>query len=149
MHVYLFNLLFVFVILFPNLLIIFLPPKDVIELPQTEKEKLLEFFERIGQIGIFITPIFYSISFNRYIMIGLIFAAVIYYIGWIRFFVNDRKFCYLFAPLVFIPIPLAISPIIYFSLLSLLTKSYLLFSCTILFSIGHIPLSYKNINRRS
>ncbi|QVK17462.1 hypothetical protein KHQ81_11465 [Mycoplasmatota bacterium] len=148
MEVYLLNLLFILISLFPNLLILFFPPKDISVQPLSKKEKILELLEKVGQMGIFIIPIFYPVSYNLYLIIGLICCAVIYYIGWIRFFINDRKYSYLFASLCFIPIPLAISPIVYFLLLSLLTESYLLMIFTLLFSIGHIPISYKNINRR-
>jgi len=142
-----FNLIFIAIILLPNLLMIFYPPIDKVDIELTKKEKILEYFERVGQLGIFVSPLFFVLSFRLYLMIGLIISTLIYYLGWIRYLVKKRKFYYLFSPLMFIPIPQAIFPIFYFIILSFLLNSYILFGFTIIFSIGHIAISYKSYKR--
>lgn len=74
----------------------------------------------------------------------MVLSLLIYYGCWLRFFVNKRDYALLFKPLWMIPIPMAIMPVIYMFFASSMLDSYLLLIATLIFSIGHIPVSYNN-----
>lgn len=140
-------------LILPNILYAF---KGAINIPNKENLKInpvLLICEKLGQISIFIIPIFYKISLNDTSMFCLIpimsFFLMMYYAVWLRFFLFERDYKYLFESLSKIPIPLAVIPIIYMTLASILLNSPLLLISTLIFSIGHIHISYKeytNIN---
>lgn len=144
MDFYIMNGLFVLAVLIPNVFLIFFKPKNIVQYEMTKKIKILETFERIGQLGIFISPLFFKFHYDLTLLILLIAFLVIYYIGWARFYISGCHFHDLFKPLFYIKVPLAVSPILYFMVLSLLLKSYVLFIFAIVFTIGHIPISLMN-----
>jgi hypothetical protein len=119
-------------------------------------EKILTVLERIGQIGIFILPIFYKININSFekqvALIIMILSLILYYGCWLRFFINQKHYFLLYKPLWSIPLPMAVFPILYMFLSSVIFSSRLLLVVTVLLSIGHLPLSYfeyKNTNKIS
>lgn len=134
------------IILLPNLLVLFFPPLNI---PQTISEAhiLFTILERVGQIGCFVLPILLGKTISKlnmnYFVIGMVVCVLVYYGCWFRFFFGGRDFYLLFKPLGIIIIPMAFAPILYFCLLALWTKSYLLGISTIVFAIGHIMNSYK------
>ena len=107
---------------------------------------ILNVIENIGRLGIFIIPFFYSFRYsghlNKTLLIITGILMFLYYIGWAKYFLNGRDYALLFSPLFFIPIPLAVFPILSFLLVSIVLRSYPLLIATIVFSIGHIPISY-------
>lgn len=139
----------IIIVLLPNLIVLFIPPKE--EPPIYEKTSTLRVMivlERLGQAIVFITPIFYSINLNTsyklFSVYFLIIAIVFYYAGWFRFFLKGKQFKLLYQPMLSVPVPLAISPVIYFFSSSIVLSSWLLFIGTILLAVGHIYVSYHS-----
>jgi len=142
-------------LLIPNGIFLKLKP---INIPKDKEEpgklkQLFEMFERVGQTGIFIIPLLYKIDIksieNKVILFIMVVLLLIYYGCWARFFLNQRKFALLFKPLWIIPIPMAIVPIMYMLFASKILNSYLLLIVTLVFGIGHIPISYINYKNTS
>lgn len=138
------NLIIPALIFIPNLLKYFFPPANV---PQESPSEpvYLKTFEWLGGIGLIIIPLFSPFSASsmagELALIVLIIFLLIYYAGWFRFFYSGRVYEYLYLPFLDIPIPLALSPVIYFMYASFLLDSSLLLISTIIFAAGHIPLS--------
>ena len=149
------NLIIPALIFIPNLLEYFLPPAN---LPQESPREpvYLKILEWVGRIGLIIIPLFTPFSVEsmagELALIALIVFLLIYYAGWFRFFYIGRVYEYLYLPLLDIPIPLALSPVIYFLYASFLLNSNLLLISTVIFAAGHIPLSvisYRAIKQSS
>jgi len=142
---YLQNIWILIAVLLPNLLFLFLKPKDAIK--PSYKNLILKIFEHVGRIGMIFLPFFYEfriIGTLDFTFFGLMMIClVLYYACWIRYFVG-RSSLLLYGPFVFIPVPLALSPVIYFLCAAVVQKSILLFAFTLIFSIGHLPISRFN-----
>lgn len=151
MGLHLTGLILPILVLLPNLLLIFLPPHNM---PKKQPSPLVIYtvFERVGQVTCFTLPILFgkkiaeqNVTFPLHLM-GL--CLIIYYICWIRFFWSGREYSVLFQPLGFIPVPMAIFPIIYFLLLALWLHSFIFAVPAAFFAIGHFSTSwsaYKHI----
>lgn len=138
------SVVFLSVILLPNLLFYVFKPKDI---PTIKKEPIvLTIIENIGRITSFIIPLIYgkqisNQDFNYLTIIMLIFILV-YYICWVRYFIKGRKFSLLFNPLWHIPIPMAIFPLLYFLFMSIWIQSLILGIAVVIFAIGHLSISW-------
>lgn len=141
-------LLLVGLILLPNLLFLFFPPRNV---PATEKPTqvmlVMNLLERCGQVGVFILPFFYTwqrisrVNFKSVILIAMGIFLLIYYLGWARFFFGGRNYSDLFTPLPglpFIPVPMAIFPVSYFMLMAVLFSSVPMAVAVGILAVGHI-----------
>jgi hypothetical protein len=146
--IYFLSMIIPLALLIPNLLFLKLKPTDVSEKLDTymQHQKMLIVFERIGQMGIFIIPIFYRIdirpTLNRISLFPMVFSLLVYYVCWIRYFIKERDCALLFKPLWGIPIPMAVFPIVYMLFAAQILGSILLLLATLLLAIGHLPISY-------
>ena len=134
-------------VLLPNLLMLFLPPTG---LPAAAGKKsslttAMEIVERAGQVSAFVIPFFYPLRVKGSLEIaslaGMILALSFYYINWGRYVLQGRAFRLLFQPCLGIPVPLAISPVVYFLLASLLFHSWYLLAAAVVLGMGHIYVS--------
>ena len=135
-------------VLLPNLLMLFLPPNGLPTAAVGKKSSLtsaMEIVERAGQVTAFVIPFFYPLkvhgSFEIASLAGMILALSFYYINWARYALQGRAFRLLFQPCLGIPLPLAISPVVYFLLASLLFHSWYLLAAAVVLGIGHIYVS--------
>ncbi|MGA3246563.1 MAG: hypothetical protein ABSE41_18240 [Bacteroidota bacterium] len=141
-------------VLLPNLAFLFFPPTKIPETTagsRTFSGTPIQIMERIGQAGVFIIPFFYKIELQG--KIGLFAVApitlTIYYAGWWRYVRHGRAYKLLFSPLFGIPLPMAISPVVYFGAWSFLFNSWPLATATLILAIGHISVSNKERKRSS
>lgn len=144
------GLLITAIILLPNLLMIFLPPKEI---PSKVKDAGVFFiiFERIGQVACFLLPVILkdyieSADLDIWFIIAAICVAF-YYGLWIRYALK-RNFALLFAPLAFIPIPMAVFPVSAFVFISVWIRSIWLGIAAVVLAVGHFAsswASYKSI----
>jgi len=138
-------------VLLPNLFFFRLPPRNLPSAMEGKESLIFKTTEGIGRLGVFILPIFSSIHIEEHYevlsLIGMSIFLLLYYVGWIRYFRRDRDFKLLFSPMIGIPVPLAISPILYFICASLVLYSPLLFLSSLIFAFGHIPISLKTYHR--
>jgi hypothetical protein len=119
-----------------------------------EKNKtpiLWTFLENVGRVCVTIVPVFYPIvldgEFSRVCVNGMLFLAVFYFAGWYRYFRSGREHAFLYLPMWKIPIPLAISPVLYFLLSAGLLQSIPMLVAALLLGFGHIPISYQAYQR--
>jgi hypothetical protein len=135
------------VVLLPNLLMIFFPPTN---LPPAAEMKIsltaaMEIVERAGQVSAFVVPFYYPLrvwgTLEIASLAGMILALFFYYLIWGRYVLQGRTFWLLYQPCVGVPIPLAISPVIYFLAASALFHSWVLLAAAIVLGIGHIYVS--------
>ncbi len=137
-------------VLIPNLL--FLGAKPVYMPEGRNKENpILAVAEGIGRLGVLILPVFWEIhlekTYELIVFIGMIGSILFYYAGWIRYFTKGREYKLLFAPLLRIPVPLAISPVLYFSFAAIILHSPILLIASLILAVGHIPMSLAEYNR--
>ncbi|NWL88403.1 hypothetical protein DMN77_12475 [Paenibacillus sp. 79R4] len=138
-------------ILLPNLFFFVIPPRNLPDNMEDKESLLFKMAEGIGRLGVFISPILSPIQHEEYYevlsLIGMFIFLVLYYIGWIRYFRLGRDYKQLFSPMIGIPVPLAISPVLYFICASVVLHSPLLLLSSLLLAIGHIPISLKTYQR--
>lgn len=65
-------------------------------------------------------------------------ALPLYQDGWVRFFAPGRGYALLFERLLGVPIPLAISPTLYFLAVSFVLGSWCLALATVILGVGHL-----------
>lgn len=143
------NLWMMSLIMLPNLLFLFFPPKQV---PQQNKVsffwKILLLCEKVGQMSIFVLPVFWEVKVSEktpYLLVAMSICLLIYYAGWIQYYIQRRKYRYLFTQLLFIPVPMAVSPVFFFIFGALLIDSWPLIIGTLILAMGHIPESYRQL----
>jgi hypothetical protein len=136
-------------ILLPNLLWMVFPPRGKPEDdpdPRGGLHKAMEVLEWVGRIAALVIPFFYRIevqgSWSVVALAVMALALLIYYAGWARYFLRERRYGLLFEPLLGIPIPLAVSPIVYLLAASALLASWYLALATVLLGVGHLSISY-------
>jgi hypothetical protein len=78
---------------------------------------------------------------------GMGLMLSIYYAGWVRFFTRDREYRWLSYPLFSIVVPMALSPVAYFLLSSVILHSIPLLASSLVLAAGHIPISLKSYKR--
>ena len=142
-----FSIIIPALVLAPNL-VLFL--KRPVNIPNKQPKEPLVFtaLERLGQLGCFLSPVLYPIKVSGILEILAVFGMVlmlsIYYIGWVRFFIRNREYRWLFCPMLSIPVPLALSPVAYFLLSSVILHSFPLLISSLVLAAGHIPISLKS-----
>ena len=139
------------VVLLPNLLWLLFPPVNRPQAEETDVPVSLTLLERAGQSGVTIFPLFYPVVLDDaaslvYVTAMLLLLAV-YYTGWLRFFQRGRDHALLFLPLWGIPIPMAISPVLYFILAAGVLKSIPMLLAAFSLAIGHLATSHKEFCR--
>lgn len=132
------------IIFAPNLLAIILPPKDV---PKAKDAHIVfTILERLGQAGCMILPSISQAWFaNKPIDIWFILGAlciIAYYGLWIRYAVKGQYFSLLFKPLAFIPIPMAIFPVLAFGFAAIWGQSIWVGIAAAVLAIGHLVNSW-------
>ena len=142
-------------VLVPNLIFFkFLPAKSSPK-PQTGSKssimKLMEYLERIGQVGVFAIPFIYQTSIQtvpqKISLSVMIVFLLIYYMAWLRFFLKGRQYGLLYSPLKGLPLPMVVSPIAYFLAASVFLSSWFLGAFAIILAIGHIYISHEESQR--
>ncbi len=141
-------------ILLPNILWLFFPPVSIPAAAtgfSSPVSRLLHLLEGVGRVAAFTIPFFCWIEVQSGLsVIGLIVllgALAIYYAGWIRYFRRGREYAALFAPLIGVPVPMAISPVVCFLAASLVVQSGWLAMAAVTLGVGHIYLSWLEYRR--
>ncbi|KWX85394.1 hypothetical protein AMQ83_25030 [Paenibacillus riograndensis] len=138
-------------ILLPNLLFFKFEPQNMPD--KTTGNRLFIVAEFIGRIGVNIVPFFYTLhmqnGFEILALIVMLLSLGVYYYGWGRYFRNGRPYRLLFTPLMGIPVPLAVSPVLYFLAASVILHSGVLLLISLIFGAGHIPASLSDYRRNA
>lgn len=150
MGFYIENIIYILIPVIPNLIFLFIPPKSVPAAAAQRKrgEKLLTVLERVGQVSMFVLPLFWKVRTEGALQVAAIIlmagSALFYYAGWLRYYIRGGEYAWLFAPMLKIPVPMAVSPALYFIALSAAERSPALGAAAVIFAAGHIPLSWWN-----
>ena len=130
-----------------NIVYVILPLKNA---PTTQQEtnKILEIIEQSTRILYMLAIVFLvckeKVDFTSiWMFVGLIFLAL-YYIVWFRYFLGGRDIELLGKPFLFVPMPLAVFPVIYFICSAIWLNNYIAVLFMIIFGIAHNIISYKS-----
>jgi len=107
----------------------------------------LAVLERVGQVGVFLSPIFYPIHFTSTLDIAALFGMAVtlglYYACWTRYFLAGRDRKLLVKSILGIPIPMAIAPVLYFLFAAGILRSPILAVAALVFAAGHVPITLR------
>lgn len=141
-------------ILLPNALWVLFPSKSLSTNETIAKNsitKAMEIMEGAGRIAVFCIPFFYHFEIKgNWAYLNLVVMAgtlCIYYTGWVRYFIRGRAYSLLYAPLISLPIPMAVSPVAFFLSSSIVLHSAPLAVATIILGIGHFYMSWLEYQR--
>jgi hypothetical protein len=127
----------------PNVLWMLLPKTNVGE--QVSVPMILTIAENIGRVAVFLLPFFFSLDLNKefsaLVGIGMGLALTVYYVSWVRYFAGGRLAEHFRAPLLGLPLPMAVAPTVFLVLSSYLMSSWLMLGAAILFGVAHIWIS--------
>lgn len=128
-------------ILAPNILYFVLP---VLNMPKDTGNAGLVFnvLEKLGQVGSIVILCITKFGMVNNWSLVMAFSLCFYYGLWVRYFLKGRDYKWLFAPIFFIPIPMAVFPIIAIGSAALWAKSIWLGIATIIFAVGHLANSW-------
>jgi len=139
------GMIILIILMLPNILFAVLPVKGV---PHKTEDAgaFLNFLEQSMRIAYFAVLIFGTnnnkINSQKLVMIGMIVCIVIYYLLWLRYFINGRENILLFKKILGIPVPMAVFPVLFLILAGFWLNSIWLIVIGILFGIGHVLNSY-------
>ena len=140
-------------VLLPNLLMLVLRPDATPpEAPRKDTMmRLMEMVERVGQAGSFAIPFFYPLPALRTASVDalavMVLALLFYYSGWTRYAVKGHRFVLLYAPLLGVPLPMAISPLVYFFAAAIFLRAWPLALAAALLAVGHLYVSNEEWKR--
>ena len=131
-------------LLAPNFLWIAFPGSENLQ-EQVDEPVWLTIIENVGRLGVFLIPAFFTLDPDRnfsipvLIMMGL--SLILYYTAWGRYFAGGRAIALLKAPLLGIPLPMAVFPVVFLILSSYLMDSWLMFAASLFFGVVHLWVS--------
>ncbi len=146
-------------VLIPNAFYFFfasrMPPQPAVAVEQKSLfDKVIEVFEQIGRIAVFLIPCFYPINTENFTgnigFIAMLIAIGFYYLAWGRYFSQWLKRILLFNPFWGMPLPLAVSPVVYFLAAAFVLHSVYLMAAALVFGVCHIYISnrvYQKLKR--
>lgn len=130
-------------VMLPNIVWMILPKPAAVQ--QTAEPLALTIVENIGRIAILVVPFFYALDWKKPlsvpVLIAMGLALALYYAAWIRYFSGGMTAELFRAPLLGIPLPLALAPVAFLLLSSYLMGSWIMFGSALLFGVAHIWVS--------
>ncbi len=136
-----------------NIIYFMFPEKNPKEEKSEKNNKILEGIEQTSRVlfAILICILVSNseIKYRSCLLYISITFLVLYYIVWIRYFINGRDVKMLGKRFFFIPMPLAIFPVLYFLFSALWIKNYPAAVVMVIFGIAHNLISYKNLYIKS
>ncbi|MNJ58152.1 hypothetical protein D3C77_537740 [compost metagenome] len=138
------------------LLMLFIPniiwsKKQPVDHVKTNENKILVWFERVGQVGCIGSVIIFSdfniAAFSAWSgwLISSFLLMILYEICWIRYFTNEHTEENFYRSFYGIPVPLASLPVMAFLLLGIYGKVIWLIAFAILLGIGHIGIHIQHL----
>ena len=139
------GLLFLLMLMIPNIIWSKCKPKDYDKYVANEN-KILLIFERIGEISATCLSLIFtdfninSISNWSIILLVAFLLMILYEIYWIRYFRSSKTMKDMYSSLLGVPVAGATLPVLSFLLLGVYGKNILLIVATITLGIGHIGI---------
>jgi len=141
------GLLIAVAVLAPNLLLVVLPPLKG-ELPTSRPALVFVVLERVGQAACLAVLILFGTTFDGRqpdVFFALMVLAIAAYYGlWLRYLALGRDATALYSPLGFLPIPMAILPVLAFALAAGWGGSVWLLIAAVVLAIGHWTTSWHS-----
>ena len=131
-----------------NIVYVILPPANAVE-EATNVNKIWESIEGITRvlyaIAICILVSNQKINFKSpWFILGLVFL-VLYYAVWMRYFIGGRDVKLLGKSFLFIPLPLAIFPVLYYLFAAIWLHNYVAVIFMVIFGVAHNIVSYISL----
>ncbi len=127
---------------------IFPPTGDVGQVKNVTK--WVEVIENVSRIAYLILMTFLvNKDAPYYLNVWLVLAAIfliLYYVVWIRYFIGERDVALLAKPFLFVPIPLAIFPVLYYLFAAIWVGNYPAAIVMIIFGAAHITVSVQSFH---
>ena len=127
---------------------IFPPTGDVGQVKNVTK--WVEVIENVSRIAYLILMTFLvNKDAPYYLNVWLVLAAIfliLYYVVWIRYFIGERNVALLAKPFLFVPIPLAIFPVLYYLFAAIWVGNYPAAIVMIIFGAAHITVSVQSFH---
>lgn len=144
------GLVYLFLLFIPNILWTKHKPQGYDN--DLEKEnKVFLFLERIGEVSVSVLSLIF-LNFNIYritwwsIFLLISFILICFYeVCWIRYFKSKKQMYDFYKSFWFIPIPLAVLPILSFLFLGIYGKNAYFILAVIILGIGHIGIHYQHL----
>ena len=138
------------------LLMLFIPniiwsKNQPIDYDNTQENKILLLFERVGQVcctcSVLIFSDFNIAPFSAWSLwlIASFLLMILYEICWIRYFTNEYTEENFYRSFCGIPVPLASLPVMAFLLLGIYGKVIWLIASAIILGIGHIEIHIQHL----
>ena len=113
--------------------------------------KWLEIVENVSRIAYLIVLTFLvsknPLKFKSvWLYVSAAFLAL-YYATWIRYFIGGRKIALLNKPFLFVPIPLAVFPVLYFLCAAIWMNNIPAAIIMFIFGAAHITVSIKSFDK--
>lgn len=132
-----------------NIFYVIFPPTGVVKGIHNKKFSILEVVENSTRIAYVIVLCFLtsnkSLNYKSPLLYISIAFLILYYMVWFRYFIGGRNIRLLGKSFLFIPLPLAVLPVLYFIFASLWMKNYIATGIMIIFGIVHYIISYQNL----
>lgn len=131
-----------------NIVYFVLPPVDA-SASQNMPTKWIEMVESISRIAYAVLICFMLkdkvVKWNSPLLYFALLFLVLYYVVWIRYFLGGRDVALMRASFCFIPMPLAVFPVLYFLLAALWLGNYPAAIIMVIFGIAHNIVSYQSL----
>lgn len=143
------GVIFLLMLFAPNIIWSRNPPIGYEELSRSESRTLLV-FERVGQVAacitavVFVCPYGFSMPWLLWLLAALLLMGL-YEVAWVRYFKNGAELTDMYAPLGFIPVPLATLPVLALLLIGLWRQSPFTIASAVILGIGHIGIHIQHL----
>lgn len=130
-----------------NVIYAIFPPVNAPE-EQASVNKILEMVEQLTRmlyaIAICVLVSNRKIEYNSPLFyVALLFLAL-YYVVWIRYFIGGRDVALLGEKFLFVPLPLAVFPVLYFFFSAIWVHNYIAAVLMVIFGVAHNIVSYMS-----
>lgn len=143
------GLLFLFLLMIPNLIWTKHQPKDY-EKYVVNENRLLLILERIGEVMVTCIAVIFS-DFNIRVfstwslwLLGACILMVLYEVYWIRYFQSEKTMEDFYSSLLGIPVAGATLPVLAFFLLGIYGRNILMITAVVILGIGHIGIHWNH-----
>lgn len=133
--------------MFINMVYAIFPPVNAVE-NEVKPNQFLEMVEQATRI-LYAIAICVMVSNKKvdyksiWLYLGILFL-VLYHIVWIRYFIGGRDVALLGKSFLFIPLPLAVFPVLYFICGAVWLHNYIAVIIMVIFGIAHNIISYHS-----
>ena len=131
-------------VMLPNILWMMFPGPSSFEGPVAEP-LWLTLIENIGRLAVMLLPFFFVLDLERRLSIPVVvlmgISLALYYVCWARYFLGGRVDALLRAPLLGVPLPMAVFPVIFLLFSSYLMQSWAMVAAAIVFGAAHLVVS--------